>query len=169
MMSFDERLKIGRQVLGRGEKDLSLPVGLADQYQAAASDALHILGYLSVAATVTDPDRGWSAATGDATSERIATAIAAILPLQRCPHIQADAPQAGRALLGQRRLVCRRCAVRRYPSVVADDVCDLCERPTDIFRPVGVKLAWLLLLGDICPACADRFGIPSAGDLEADR
>lgn len=133
----------------------NLPVGLADQLEAAARDTAnethrfathHRIGGL---AQYDNPETAldFQARVYAAMEDGEWTA---------CPHIQRTPAQPTYVLLPARSLVCGAC-VHTAPTPPADeaDRCDLCgTRDVTAFLPLlAASLHWLIV-GDICETCA---------------
>jgi hypothetical protein len=154
--SFDARLATAYAILDRvtGRR---LPVHLADQAEAAASDALALLGRISAVEEVLAPGRLHGLTVlDDPHRHRQARILAGVIACTPCWHLRKGGPQPGVVMLPTRRADCARCTQTRRRPVVADNVCDLCDElvADNVFWPVRAQLGVLVVGGDMCRACA---------------
>ncbi len=162
MSTYQERLDGARQALAEAGALLdrtTLPVGLADQLNAAASDTRRLFARFVAATAIVNPDLtpgGLPAAQTGKVHEVLARTIAAMPEFALCSHLRRAPGQPGVVRMALRRLDCHRCmATSVNPPPGEDDRCDWCGRHgITTFWPVSYTLGLILAYGDACGDCA---------------
>jgi len=163
---FAARLARARALIAQ-DSGAGPPTSLRDQVEAATRDVDRVRGDAAQVLRTVFPHRGWQEKTLSSTAdEACAYVLAAILDCARftCEHLRQEGPQPAFAQLPLRRLVCRRCIpIMPMPPLEEADRCDMCgERGVTWFVPLQVARGPVLVLGDVCPACARALGIETA-------
>ena len=158
---FADRLALARRLIARGAS--RPPVHLADQLDAAGSEARALHDHIGAALPILQPDRdSRHRIEADPSDDVRAYILAATLDCTAvCVSLRRGGPRPAFVQLPLRRVDCGCCVgmLRRPPPGEADR-CDVCgARGVAMFHPFAMRMGPALVLGDACPGCADVLGI----------
>ena len=158
---FPACLALARRLVARGAA--RPPAHVADQLDAARSEARMLHDRIGEALPILRPDREWFGRIEIAPTDDVrAYLLAATLDCTTvCVHLRRGGPRPAFFQFPLRRVDCGRCVgtLRRPPADEADR-CDVCgHRGVVVFHPFAMRMGPALVLGDGCLACADVLGI----------
>ena len=158
---FSDRLALARRLVAR--RSARPPVHLADQLEAAGSEARVLHDCIGATLPVLEPERNWRhRVEADPTDNVKAYLLATVLDCTTvCVHLRRGGPRPAFVQLALRRVDCEQCirTLRRPPPDAADR-CDVCgARSVSIFHPFAMRQGPALVMGDACPRCASVLGI----------
>ena len=159
---FPSRLALARALIAHGAS--RLPGHLADQLEAAGSEARTLHDRMGAVLPILEPERQWHHRSDSSPStDTKAFLLAAVLgSLQTvCCHLRKGGVQPAFVNLALRRIDCIRCSatIRRPPPDEADR-CDVCGiRGVVTFALFALRMGSALVAGDACLVCAATLGI----------
>lgn len=159
--SFADRLALARRLIAHGAA--RQPIHVADQLEAAGSEARVLHDHIGAALPILEPSRTWrQRIDADPSDDVRAYILAATLDCTTvCIHLRRGGPRPAFVQLPLRRADCGRCigTVRRPPADESDR-CDVCgQRGVTTFVPFAMRQGPALVMGDGCPTCAAVLGI----------
>ena len=159
---FSDRLALARRLVAR--RSARPPVHLADQLEAAGSEARVLHDRIGATLPVLEPERNWQYRVEADPSDGVkALILAAVLDCTTmCVHLRRGGPRPAFVQLPLRRIDCARCIrTLRRPPPDETDRCDVCgARGIVTFVPFAAHHGPAsLVMGDACPDCAGVLGI----------